>query len=390
MADIQERQDRNGKTKYTARIRIRGHRPQSATFGTLTEAKRWAQRTEADIRRGVHLPEQESKRRTLAETIASYMESSAFQDKSESTQYGQAIQLNHWTERLGHVTLAGLTPTLIADERDHLLKGETTRKASGKLDRATKSKGKAGSADEVNKRRSPATVTRYLAALSHCLTWAQKEKGWINDNPMRNVTKPKEPRGRVRILSEEERDALLAACSDSKNPDLHDLVVLLLSTAARRNEIAHMEWRHVDFDRRVIVLDKTKNGDRRVIPVRGKAEKILEQRSKIRRIENPYVFAAPARRDSKPRPVNFQSAWDWAIERAKLEDFRMHDLRHSAASYLAMNGATLAELAEVLGHKTLQMVKRYSHFTEGHTGALVERMNDAVFGVEDTKDEAAG
>lgn len=78
--------------------------------------------------------------------------------------------------------------------------------------------------------------------------------------------------------------------------------------------------------------------------------------------------------------MNLQHPWEDAVAKASLEDFRFHDLRHSAASYMLMNGATIAELAEVLGHKTLQMVKRYSHLSESHTRGLVERMNAAVFG----------
>ena len=300
-------------------------------------------------------------------------------NKRASTAYGQRIQLGYWKDQLGHLMLASITPSIIADERDRLLSGETNRKVSGKLDRKRKSKGKDGTKDEENKTRTPATVVRYLAALSHCLSYTQKELGWLSDNPMRNVTKPREPRGRARMLTDEERTALLAACLESNNPHLHDIVILLISTAARRNEIVHLKWKQVDFGRRVIVLDETKNGERRVIPIRGEAERVLATRSKIRRLDTPFVFPAPVRRGPDPRPINIQSAWDWSLERAKIEDFRMHDLRHSAASHLAMNGATLAELAEVLGHKTLQMVKRYSHFTEGHTGALIERMNDALF-----------
>ncbi len=72
--------------------------------------------------------------------------------------------------------------------------------------------------------------------------------------------------------------------------------------------------------------------------------------------------------------------WEAALREADIQDFRFHDLRHSAASYLAMNGASLAEIAEVLGHKTLQMVKRYAHLSEGHTASVVESMNNKIFG----------
>ena len=80
------------------------------------------------------------------------------------------------------------------------------------------------------------------------------------------------------------------------------------------------------------------------------------------------------------RPVGIREAWEYAVKRADVTDFHFHDLRHTFASYLAMNGASLLEIAEVLGHKTLAMVKRYAHLSEAHTGGVVERMNRAVFG----------
>lgn len=381
MANIFERPGKDGKPRYTARVRVKGHPAQVATFRTKTEAKTWADKTRADLQQGLHLPAQAAKAHTLAEAIDRYI-AVVLPNKSASTQYGQGIQLAHWRAQLGHMRLSQITPEVLADERDRLAEGTTQRKAGGKLDRATRSRKKGKDLPEGidAKRRTPATVVRYMAALSHCLTYTQKELRWIADNPMRNVSKPKEPRGRVRILSDTERAALLAACKESKCEPLHDIVVMLLSTAARRNEIGHLQWKHVDLERRVIVLDETKNGDRRVIPIRGEAERILIARSKIRRIDNPHVFPAPFRRGVEPKPVDIQSAWDWAVERAGIEDFRMHDLRHSAASYLAMNGASLAELAEVLGHKTLQMVRRYTHLSETHTGDLLERMNTKIFG----------
>ena len=81
-----------------------------------------------------------------------------------------------------------------------------------------------------------------------------------------------------------------------------------------------------------------------------------------------------------PHRRSIIQAWIYAVKRAGLVDFRFHDLRHSAASYLAMNGASLMEIAEVLGHKTLAMVKRYAHLSEAHTAGVVSRMNQAIFG----------
>jgi integrase len=130
----------------------------------------------------------------------------------------------------------------------------------------------------------------------------------------------------------------------------------------------------VDLKRGVLTFRETKNGETRVVPLTGYACDVFTQHTKIRRLDTTLVF--PSRTGKKP--LGIRVAWDYASKRAGVTNFRFHDLRHSAASYLTMHGATLAEIAEVLGHKTLTMVKRYSHLTEAHTRSVVERMNRAV------------
>jgi integrase len=114
-----------------------------------------------------------------------------------------------------------------------------------------------------------------------------------------------------------------------------------------------------------------------VVPLVGKALELLKAHAKVRRIDTPLLFPGKVKSNN---PMDLRSPWLEAMKAAQIDDFRFHDLRHSAASYLAMNGASLAEIAEVLGHKTLQMVKRYSHLSEAHTTGVVSRMNDRIFG----------
>ena len=217
---------------------------------------------------------------------------------------------------------------------------------------------------------------------------------------MTKVAKPKKPRGRVRFLSEDEtgphgevipgeRTRLLEACRESDSPDLYAAVVLSLATGARQQEILGLTWPQVDFTRRVATLYDTKNGEVRNLPLAGLALELLKERSRVRRTDSNLVFPGrfksrqPGQRlDEAPprRPVNLRSSFDAALRRAGIEDFHWHDLRHSTASYLAMNGASLAEIAEVLGHKTLNMVKRYAHLSEAHTSRVVEAMNRRIFG----------
>lgn len=153
-------------------------------------------------------------------------------------------------------------------------------------------------------------------------------------------------------------------------------MVVALSTGARYSEIMNLRWRDIDLKRGVARLEQTKNKERRALPLTHHALTLLQELdAEVLPDETAYVFA---RADGKA-PMELRKHWYRAMENAGSEDFRFHDLRHSAASYLAMNGATLAEIAEVLGHKTLQMVKRYTHLSDQHVAGVVERMNKAIF-----------
>ena len=352
MGTVRKRQTKDGTISYHSQVRLRGYPPQTATFARKTDAALWVQQTEAAIREGRHFKTSEAKRHTVSELIDRYRRE-VLSGKPERKRRDQERHLDWWAAQIGTHRLSDLSPALIAEHREKLRSGMTVRK----------------------RRRAPGTVNRYLTSLSHALTVAVREWGWVADNPVRKVAKLKEPRGRVRFLSDEERDRLLTACSDSADPQLYPLVVLALSTGARRGELLGLRWPDVDLRRGVAVLHETKNDERRALPLAGLALELLQEQAGVRRIDSDLIFAGPTGRATFPR-----AAWEAALTAAQIEDFRFHDLRHSAASYLAMSGATLAEIAEVLGHKTLAMVKRYSHLTEQHTSAVVARMNERIFG----------
>jgi integrase len=250
------------------------------------------------------------------------------------------------------VPLAELTPALIVECRDRLASGGGTRQ------------------------RANSTVNHYLSTFSHALTVAVAEWGWLNGSPMRTVKQLRWPRGRVRFLTEEERQRLLTACKESRTSYLYPLVVLALSTGARQMELLTLTWSQVDFEQQVLRLLDTKNGAPRVLPLTGRALELLHAHFRARRADTVLVFPGKSGRT----PVHMRTAWENTVRRAGLADFHFHDLRHTFASYLAMQGASLREMADALGHKTLAMVMRYSHLTEPHTRSVVERMNRAVFG----------
>ncbi|HPO15416.1 MAG TPA: site-specific integrase [Candidatus Hydrogenedentes bacterium] len=365
MANIETRTDSKGDVSYRVKVRLRGHAPVSKTFDRLTDAKIWAVQTEADIRSGRNFKNPESRKRTFAEMIDRYVKN-ILPGKRERSQKAQRKHFAYWRERFGDYFIADVTPNMIAEAKDDLLQ-----------DIALSTK----------RQRTPSTVTRYLAALSHCYTVAVNEWQWADENPVKRIRKPKEPKGRVRYLSDEERERLLKECRESRDPALLTIVTLGICSGMRRGEIMDLTWNNVDLNRAVITIEDTKNGERRGVPVVEPALSLMREHARIRRrVDTPLVFPAPKRAGANAKPLDFESAWKAALARAEITDFKFHDLRHSCASYLAMNGASVAEIAGVLGHKTWAMTKRYSHLSQEHTSKVLQNMAAKVFAKPEAKE----
>lgn len=351
MATIMERKGKKG-TSYTAVIRMKGYPIESETFPRKTDARRWAEEREAQLRQGKHLNLTESKKRTLEELINKYeVYILPTRKRDRLTVEGQ---LKWWKANLGKYLLFNLTPQVINDCKDKLAK----------------------ELNQHDKTRSNATIVRYIATLSVCLSYAVRDLGWLDQNPVLKVRKPALPPGRVKFLTDEERHTLLDACKASTNPYLYPVVVLALSTGARRNEIMNLKWSDIDFDRKRMLLEETKNGERRSIPLSKHAwTEIQKLRKAVRRIDTQFLFP---RADGK-KPMDIRRHWEKAVIKAKLTDFHFHDLRHAAASHLASNGASTLELAQILGHKTMAMVKRYAWLTDQRTAEILEKSNERQF-----------
>jgi len=350
MATIRKRIRQDGKTSYQAIIRLHGHPSASASFPNKTSAKKWAQRTELEIRENRYSKHSEASKHLMSELIDRYIKQVLPQKRDAKN---QERQLEVWKEKLGGKRISDVTSAVVVQVRDEL----ATERIRG------------------TGPRSGATINRYLAILSHVFTIAVRDWQWSDENPVKGISRLKEAPGRVRYLSDDERHALLNATKDI-SPILHCIVVLALSTGARRGEIMGLRWKDVDLKAGRAILHETKNSERRALGVSGLALDLLKQHAKIRQFDSELVF--PDSRDgSKPWPLD--STWRKALKKSEIEDFRFHDLRHSAASYLAMNGATTADIAAILGHKTLAMVKRYSHLSDSHVFTVVERMNQKIF-----------
>jgi len=258
---------KQGKSiSYQVKVRLKDLPARSATFARKSDAARWASATETHLREARHFRGADASEHTLSDMVARY-QLEILPHKPKNTK-NQRTQLQWWNTHLGRHKLTAITPGDIAKCRDRLLAVPTAR----------------------GKRRSPSTAVRYLATLSHAFSIAIREWGWIDDNPVRKVTKPKEPRGRVRFLDDSERARLLRACRASNCPLLYPIVVLAISTGMRRGELLHLRWNQVDFTRNTVTLHDTKNGERRAVPLVGLALDLLQKHHQVRRVDVDLIF----------------------------------------------------------------------------------------------------
>ena len=193
---------------------------------------------------------------------------------------------------------------------------------------------------------------------------------------MRAIERPKVPKGRIVFLKEDEAVRLLKECKVSRNKMLYPYVLVLLHTAMRPSEAAGLRWDQVDFERRSLTLNITKN-EPRSVPLTKTVVAIFEELKKSKPL-NEFVFFENKGKSENSINIpssRFRSSFDKARERAGLPSVHMHDLRHTAASHMLMAGADIRTLAAILGHSTLQMVLRYTHLIDEHKLKAVDRIS---------------
>jgi integrase len=161
---------------------------------------------------------------------------------------------------------------------------------------------------------------------------------------------------RERFLAEDELDRLLAAIEQDENKPAGVAILLLLLTGARRNEITHAQWDHVDWATKTLLVPRSKSGKSRAIALNSEATELLRSVSPVQ--ENPYIFPSPT--TGRPSP-SLYFPWRRIRARAGLTDLRLHDLRHSFASFLANRDVSLYRIQVLLGHSSSRYTQRYAH-----------------------------
>lgn len=349
MASITKRKNKDGTSHWRVIIRLKGNPTVCNHFDRKQEAEDWASDTERQIHLGKYRFSQHKEQHTFSQLLDRYINDGSLEHIRSAEDV--LHHLLYWKEHLGNFALLYLTPDLIGKERQILADSLTPRK----------------------QRRSSATINRYVSSLSALFSFAVKLR-WIDENPCFSLTKLKENPGRDRILSDNEISKLLASCRSSKSPYLYLFVLMSLTTGARQGELLNLEWRHVDFDNKLAYLKETKNGRPRSISLANQVIDELRALHLKRNPAKPLVFASKTAFGR----IDLKKAWQESLKRADITDFRSHDMRHTFCTLAAKQGGSNLELATAMGHRTLNMLQRYTHLDVEVTKKFSKQISDKI------------
>lgn len=325
---------------WKAVIRKNGWPTASKTFRTKRDAEDWSRRTEDEMVRGVYIQRSGSERMTIAAALKRYL-SEVTPTKKPATQRGEVSKAKKLISELGKYSLAALSSEVIAGYRDKRLSDPVR---DGKI--------------------SNNTVRLELALLSHLYSTAIKEWGvGLTFNPVMNIRKPSPGAGRDRRLSSEEERRLLKAVNAHSNPMLGWIVQIALQTGMRSSEISSLRLSQVAIEKRVVRLSNTKNDGARTVPLTKRATEVLRVAldNALRPKDCQLIFFGEPGKDGKRRPYAFTKIWGNLKTELGMQDLRFHDLRHEAVSRLVEGGLSDQEVAAISGHRSMQMLKRYTH-----------------------------
>lgn len=234
----------------------------------------------------------------------------------------------------------------------------------------------------IDRRRSegvsPATINKEVGLLSAAINYAQREWDWNIPNPAAR-RKLKEPEGRMRWITRAEASALIrAAESEPKASHLADFIRLALHTGCRKGELLGLEWKRVDLQAGLIHLEAehTKAGRRRAVPMNREARAAMVSRARFRAQHCPdsrWVFC----RQDGSRIQAVKRSFATACRKAGIEDYHVHDMRHTCAAWLVSAGVPLTEVRDLLGHSSVKMTERYAHLAPENVRAAVALLEGA-------------
>lgn len=344
---------------WKAVIRKTGFPSVIKTFRLKKDAEDWARRSEDEMVRGLFIQRGPSERFTFEKAMRRYL-AEVTPTKRPLTQIGELRRSVPLVEFFGKYSLAAVTAELVAQYRDKRLAGEDRKgKDGGPIPRAAN------------------TVRLELALLGHLFTIAVKEWGLgLPFNPVLNVRRPAPGPGRNRRLDATEEAKLFAAVDKHSNPMLRWIVRIAIETGMRSSEITTLRRSQVDLSRRVVRLLETKNTSPRTVPLSTEATALFKQALEhpVRPLDVDLIFFGEPGKDGQRRPYNFNKVW-LEIKRATgCADFRFHDLRHEAVSRFVEGGLSDQEVSAISGHRSMQMLKRYTHLRAEDLVAKLDKL----------------
>ncbi|CBJ50988.1 site-specific integrase [Ralstonia solanacearum] len=318
---------------WLCQVRRKGFPHRAKAFSSHADAAAWGRSLEAEMDRGVHVPDRQAESTTLADLLDRYLTEISPTKRSGNSDNSRVAAI---TRRLGAYKLTALTPKLLAEYRDEKLRT-----------------------------LNPQTVIHHLALINRALTLATREWGFVLPGGVPKVVKPKLPSGRDRRVQQGELDAIVAATASAV---LADLIPFAVETGMRRGEILALDWEFIDFHRRTAYIPKTKTDTPRTVPLSTKALAILQKRQEAGE-GVPFAMQEDAVTTAFMRAVRRARAVYEAACAAEgkppsgrwLVGIRLHDLRHEATSRFFEKGLSVMEVTTITGHKTMEMLKRYTH-----------------------------
>jgi len=321
---------------FQAQIRLKGLKPIYKTFSTKRLATQFARQVEGDSELQRKLGTPVVSMLLFSEAMSLYLSQITLRDRSAPA------RIVYWQTQF-HDLYVNQIDEFMVDEALH----------------------------ELAKTRSGSTVNRYKSHLSALYTFLirhphYKRMGLKNPVLATSVSRFKENPAKERFLSPQEQQHLLAACRQSRWPKLYLLVIMALTTGARKGELLGLRWQDIDFAARHASVVKTKTDKPRLLPL---TTPVIEELLKHRVNKTTLIFHNSCAED---RPYDPKQAWAYALQRAKIPHCRFHDLRHTAASNLVRAGRTLFEVGTLLGHSSPQMTHRYAHLAIDDTLSMVD------------------
>jgi len=336
VATIQKLQRSKGNV-YRVLIRKKNFKTITKVLHSKKEAITFSQEIEGSRKKHLSYTSIESSNLTFNELVSAYLST----ENKDSRPNEKTLKLKYWIMSIGNKQVRDITKSDICQ-----------------------------ALSKLNTTYSNATINRYKAAVSVVFTYACRQYG-LTTNPTQYIPTLPENNARVRFLTKGERVRLFETCRTSSWNKLYLLVLMAITTGARKGELTRLRWSDIDFDRQTAFVRTSKNGEPKLLPLTDSVIKELHYYKE----DNGLLFPSPL---LTHKAYCFRKPWYRALKDASIEDFRFHDLRHTTASYLAQNGASLLEIADVLGHKQIQVTKRYVHLCTEHKAKLINRVFDNI------------